>query len=336
MSLWRWYRSPIGKLWLEDSFDAASKGLDQKTVDLLHSMYGAELTRLFDADPISVSSGMCDVIEAASPTLRPEPLLETDLITTRGFMYFGRAIVTEDGFSNPIDIAGASWVRLFHSFNKATLDKTEKEMQSYADNRRSGGKTSMRELEDRLLLEEPDIQAYGIALTIYASTLGDGAFSSDVHDLYPGQIPGLVPIHLTPWYFGMSLDGEEWNDQQQPLGAEWWWRIIQTSFRLMQQRIATKGFGRPDKSARREAARLKYPPDTEVVVVRLRRESGEREEPTGESANYSHRFIVGGHWRNQWYATEEIHRQIWISPYVKGPADKPLIVKPRRVFQWDR
>jgi hypothetical protein len=73
-----------------------------------------------------------------------------------------------------------------------------------------------------------------------------------------------------------------------------------------------------------------------VVVVKLRREQGERHEPTGEEGNYSHRWIVGGHWRNQWYATESIHRQIWISPYVKGPEDRPLIVRPRRVFQWER
>jgi hypothetical protein len=73
------------------------------------------------------------------------------------------------------------------------------------------------------------------------------------------------------------------------------------------------------------------------VIVRLRREAGD--EPPGEEngeANYSHRFIVSGHWRNQWYPSEKLHRQIWISPYVKGPEDKPLIVRPRRVFQWQR
>jgi hypothetical protein len=56
-----------------------------------------------------------------------------------------------------------------------------------------------------------------------------------------------------------------------------------------------------------------------------------RQEPESE-ANYSHRFIVSGHWRNQWYASGQVHRQIWISPYVKGPEDQPLVVRPRRVF----
>jgi len=41
-------------------------------------------------------------------------------------------------------------------------------------------------------------------------------------------------------------------------------------------------------------------------------------------------------WHDQWYPSEQIHRQIWISPYVKGPEDKPLIVRPRRVYQWER
>jgi len=41
-------------------------------------------------------------------------------------------------------------------------------------------------------------------------------------------------------------------------------------------------------------------------------------------------------WRNQWYPSLSQHRQKWISPYVKGPEDKPLVVRPRRVYQWTR
>ena len=40
-----------------------------------------------------------------------------------------------------------------------------------------------------------------------------------------------------------------------------------------------------------------------------------------------------GHWRNQPYGTKEdrYYKQIWIAPYVKGPEDKPLVVKKRGV-----
>jgi hypothetical protein len=75
-------------------------------------------------------------------------------------------------------------------------------------------------------------------------------------------------------------------------------------------------------------------PGKRVLVVTLRRPSNQR--PTeGGGIDWSHRWIVGGHWRNQWYASEQIHRQIWISDYEKGPDDKPLVIK-QRAFTFRR
>lgn len=36
------------------------------------------------------------------------------------------------------------------------------------------------------------------------------------------------------------------------------------------------------------------------------------------------RFIVGGHFRNQWYAREQVNKRIFINPYIKGPAGAPM------------
>lgn len=53
-------------------------------------------------------------------------------------------------------------------------------------------------------------------------------------------------------------------------------------------------------------------------------------------AEYSHRFIVRGFWRNQQYGPHNsLRRRQWIPPYVKGPADKPLICK-ETVRVWRR
>lgn len=47
-----------------------------------------------------------------------------------------------------------------------------------------------------------------------------------------------------------------------------------------------------------------------------------------DGCRYSHRFIVRGCWRNQAYGPRHsLRRRQWIPPYVKGPADRPLIVK---------
>lgn len=55
--------------------------------------------------------------------------------------------------------------------------------------------------------------------------------------------------------------------------------------------------------------------------------SGDRDDARPRR-EYSHRFIVRGCWRNQPYGkNHELRRRQWIPPYVKGPADKPLIAK---------
>ena len=82
--------------------------------------------------------------------------------------------------------------------------------------------------------------------------------------------------------------------------------------------------------------RLAMPSD--LVVVRLRRLSTAVEDtdtPHGDGPDYSHQWLVGGHWRNQWLPSRAAHRLQWISPYVKGPADKPLVVK-ERLTVWER
>jgi hypothetical protein len=50
----------------------------------------------------------------------------------------------------------------------------------------------------------------------------------------------------------------------------------------------------------------------------------------GQGRDWSHRWIVSGHWCNHWWPKQQVHKPRWISPYVKGPEDKPLVVKERR------
>lgn len=111
-----------------------------------------------------------------------------------------------------------------------------------------------------------------------------------------------------------------------------WQTTLQAIFRLTSQLIHTRH--RPHRSARRSAERAGLKAVEEITVIQLRRT---REDDASEhhDANYSHRFIVRGHWRNQWYASLDEHRQIWIAPFVKGPDDKPLVTK-KRVFEFVR
>jgi hypothetical protein len=72
-----------------------------------------------------------------------------------------------------------------------------------------------------------------------------------------------------------------------------------------------------------------------VTCASLRRyryaSDAERE---AEARDYSHRWIVRGHMRNQPIGPRNAkggqkHIRVWIAPYVKGPEDKPLVLKDR-------
>lgn len=87
---------------------------------------------------------------------------------------------------------------------------------------------------------------------------------------------------------------------------------------------------------KKQAARIgKAPIPGRVSVIRLRRvDYGRRH---GEShVEWQRRWLVRGHWRWQPCGPGRTERvRIWISPYVKGPEDKPLVV-PDKVYSLDR
>jgi len=79
-------------------------------------------------------------------------------------------------------------------------------------------------------------------------------------------------------------------------------------------------------------------PETSVRVVSLRKtEQQNRYEGDAGSIEFTHRFIVNGHWRQQCMATAEHeggrcwHRPTWIAPFIKGPDNKPLAM-PQTIY----
>jgi hypothetical protein len=130
-------------------------------------------------------------------------------------------------------------------------------------------------------------------------------------------------VHMAPWSFGMEIPDD--------FKAKQSLRQIQCFFRLTMQHITTHEPQPTSRATRRRAKRARMP-EKNVTVIRLRRPKTQREgEPV--PANYSHRFLVRGFWRNQWFPSLKTHRQIYIHDYIKGPADKPLRISERRAFE---
>lgn len=339
MGIWHWLRHDDGHRWMISKFktEIGDEFSNEEFLETMAKLYASQPMLLAGATPYFVSNEMCQVVEAASETFVPEQFLPSDLMTPTGFLYLEQPLTIIDKHDKEIEVAAFSWAPILsRPKGEEALDgevhgefvRDEQGRVLFGEYAAEDDAALMRMLRERA---STGGHTDGVCLTLYA-TVKD--------EIWPERIskPPLVPMHLTPWWFAMSPDdaGVRFDASDKPTAAERWWRIVQTTLRLMQQHISLRQSTRVTRPQRREATRSGWDTD-EVVVVRLRREATPQHEAhEAEAANYSHRFIVGGHWRNQFYPASNVHRQIWISPYVKGPEDKPLVVKPRRAVVWSR
>jgi hypothetical protein len=113
-------------------------------------------------------------------------------------------------------------------------------------------------------------------------------------------------------------------------------RFILAASTWLHQRIAVMGSGHIERHRRKQFGReIGGPAPTDVKVISLRRmESTHSPSADGEPVEWSCRWIVSGHWRNQPYKDER--RLIYIMPHVKGPEDRPLKVPSHTVYAVNR
>jgi len=293
-------------------------------VHLIQTVFTAAGYNLPQATPVFVSAEMGMMVEHAAlhavPRFEPEPLYPTDVVVMDGFMYFERPFSIPDRFGRMLEIGAVSWTPI--------MDPDGPKVEAHRVLTRDD---EMREwLEERHKLGLQD----GLAVTLWSPTdFEDVAEKWD--EVWGGFRPRVVPIHITPWWWGQSFGENDVTIDGRPTGAEHWWKLVQITWRLMQQRIIVHRREQIPRPLRRERSRYGMPPnDCVVVTLRRERDPDKGDGPTGEEAHYSHRFMVKGYWRRQHYKGG-ITRQIYIADYEKGPADKPLILKPR-AYTWTR
>ena len=328
-----WLKTAHGRGWLKQSYETERNGMPLRSHEFLADVYRSEPNRVRDADPIFVSAEMCALVDAAMGSFQPEMLMPYDLLTPCGFILYEQPFDVPDRFDRPVTVAGFSWQPCLSTAMSERLGEMFGTVP--VTGRQDAAARLLKALgeEDYLNRADDAPGGNGIVLTVYQ-------LAENIEGI-PGA-PLVVPLHFTPWYFGMSFDGNDVDMHGVKTGAEWWWKILQTTFRLMQQPLSTRYLLRPDKAGRREMQRANLV-DRDVIVVRLRREQhpGITDGPRGE-ANYSHRFIRHGHWRNQHYPSlgpasdPRAHRQIYIADTIVGDDSLPLIIRTDRAFVWTR
>ncbi|ELB86009.1 hypothetical protein Rwratislav_47115 [Rhodococcus wratislaviensis IFP 2016] len=73
-----------------------------------------------------------------------------------------------------------------------------------------------------------------------------------------------------------------------------------------------------------ESGRRRSRTDT---ITYLRYNSRSHTNGAGGGRRYTHRWVVRGHWRRQWYPSLQRHVPIWITDYIAGPDDTPIVVR---------
>lgn len=141
------------------------------------------------------------------------------------------------------------------------------------------------------------------------------------------------PLGRSDWAFGDDteapvdnvLKGDERRLASMAEDRRW---LATLCLLIGQDRVATKTEVRPSRQIARRLARGGFA-DSTVRLVDVRRRHEPSEGKGEHTVEWSHRWVVEGHWRQQAYGpNHSLRRPKFILPYIKGPTDKPIVVRP--------
>lgn len=243
-----------------------------------------------------VTANMCDLLEAAVPRFEAQPIRPQDIPSKYGFVWFDKPVPFSEEPS--FNIGDGSMI-----FAKPRAIQWQYE--SYGD-----------QLPPIPML--PQDEGYGtLIVTVY---LDLEYWITDTVDYTIEDLRAFYGPVIMSWMINISVSEIPTNHLEE--------RTLMALWTLMQQRIALVSGQRGDRASERRIRRYSDM-DNEVQVIELRRPVARKaiDDPFAEAPVWSHQWIVDGHWRWQYYPSLDSHRQIWIAPYVKGPEDRPLIIK---------
>jgi hypothetical protein len=316
MQAWEWalelrteleefWRSPVGQRFGQGWSNVRARKAGMPPIQDI------ELVKLPIAAPFYVTEEMTDLLTHAAQSFPETEFRPMDLPLEAGFVYFANPIPVID-----INLKELHW----RAFSWGT---------TYDEN-----------------------GPWGVHLAFYDHR-DDRTFAPYVEDEERYGLLDILPTlgmqHETQWTFGSTCRSEQRGgtiankDKEIPEEArasgEQMLATVHAFWLLCWQRIGTPQNERASRGVRRRAERS-FPgrPIPEVRVITLRRpkppkEAGE--EVNGGGREYTHRWWVDAYWRRTWYESEGRHKPQLVAGSVRGPKDKPLVLKDK-VYLWRR
>jgi len=121
-----------------------------------------------------------------------------------------------------------------------------------------------------------------------------------------------------PWESGWD---RPWSPTEEV--TDWIRKLVFSFFAFIRQECVSIQSQSASRPIRRHLP-PSYIADPVIKIIQLRRRSPATNGLEPQSRDYSCRWLVRGHWRNQFYPSSKSHRPRFIPAYVKGPDDKPL------------
>jgi hypothetical protein len=288
-------------MWPQGTWQRASNGevvSGREQVAIESTLYASVLKH---AEIVYVSPKFCSVLDTVVPSMPDMTLTPSWIPSPYGFIYFGREIT----LPNLTMAAGHRDARL-------------------------------------------KIRAMGWVAG-KAHTPGPGMTVGDMDQvniievlLFQERAEGFYPLSFFWWRAGESLFSriiEYENEASKGESYEQWetheMKYFCALLNLMHDRIFRSVPTRVhyDRSARRRLEKANLVPIPEIKVVTLRRYLY-RDKQTGvvKLIEWDHQWPVRGHWRQQWYPSEQAYRPKFVMPYIKGPQDKPFKDPTGRLF----
>ncbi len=286
-----------------ERIDATATPADRQRISQL--IAGA-VSNIQLAEPVWVSGDVVDLVEYAAdaPSFKPEPIYLDHLFVPHAFCLFERPITTDDVKGLKMSYRALSW----STTQVAPDNPAERGLLICAWSHR----------------DDPDGYYDPATETV---TLDGKAHPSGKMPLLGGSPYTLAHVDNLPF-------GED-RFLVEPIIA----RMVaqyESLWRLARQKIVVHAPERTSRPTWKRASNWRQ--IKEVTVLRLRRTEYKTDyegEPGGSELSY--RTNVRGYWRDTYYATlgpvgdPNAYRQQWIDEYIRGPEDKPLILKKHAV-----
>ena len=260
---------------------------------------------LNDSSMYFVKAEMTDLITFAGERLEEDDVVNRELAPTKeGFVYFEKPVPLDDLRGTTLNINALLW----HFTNKNDLV-----VYMWNDQYRTPDPVAIQIKKQA----EGDSNAKK-----FLETLGRWGFVGMLASRH-GQAIGKPFIEQDEY----TINQYETNEGFTPIPSGNLIRVLHAYWLLMNQTLVKISEEHADRKLARTMKRFELP--SYVTVMQYRRTDTVGEFVGESSVEWSHRWIVRGHWRWQPFkndAGKDDVKRIWIAPFMKGPEDKPLVL----------